>query len=217
MAQRTIHYCFAKKLMNTGLIRDEDRFLIGSILPDAYRDMDCRKKAHIQSDRIPGKRFFDFDAFYDTYSGQILADDLYLGYYLHLVEDDLYREFFHKKHRLPRMRNEKDVEDLHHDYHLINHLIVNTFGLEYTIRKPEKIEEEEIFSLVPFFLDDFLKEFKEDFQEDPKGEYRFFTGELALSFIEEYEELLKEECIAVKEGRRFLKAEEYAWDLHPAL
>ena len=213
MAQRTIHYCFGTYLIEKGLIRDKDRFLLGSLLPDAYRFPQDRKKAHFQSDRIPEKRFFDFDAFYDRFEGKIREDDLYLGYYLHLAEDDLYRDLFHRRLRLPRMKSDEDVEALHRDYHLINRAVVQAYDLHYDLKIPEDLDEEELLGIVPFETEAFLREFEKDFHEEVTGECRFISEEMVFRFVSEYRELLLKETEMLRRGERFLRAEDWAWDL----
>ncbi len=213
MAQRTIHYCLGTFLIERGLIHDKDRFLLGTVLPDAYRDPRDRRKAHFQSDRIPGKRFFDFDEFYDRYEEKIREDDLYLGYYLHLLEDDLYRDLFHRRLQLPRMKNDEDVETLHRDYHLLNRIIVEKYDLHYDIAVPDGLEEEELLKILPFDIENFLEEFKKDFHEEVSGECRFISEDMVFRFLDEYRDPVLNETEALRRKERFLKAEDWAWEL----
>ena len=94
MAQRTIHYVLGELLLCECPVRDRKRFLLGSILPDAYSAQEERKLAHFTDRSTPGIMFFDFDAFRRRFGDRMAADDLYLGYYMHLVEDNFYRVFF---------------------------------------------------------------------------------------------------------------------------
>ena len=101
MAQRTIHYLFGEMISRQTQIRDKKRFLLGSILPDAIETAN-RNLSHFKVETETHK-FFDFRSFRNRYFQQILQDDLYLGYYMHLVEDAFYRNFFYmfpRKHLL---------------------------------------------------------------------------------------------------------------------
>jgi len=47
MAQRTIHYLFGEIFSRQVELKNKNRFLLGSILPDAYADVSDRDKTHI--------------------------------------------------------------------------------------------------------------------------------------------------------------------------
>ena len=55
-------------------------------------------------------------------------DDFYLGYYLHLVQDVLYRRFVYDKyHWNPMIPG--NVERLHRDYAIVNGYIIKKYNL----------------------------------------------------------------------------------------
>ena len=97
MAQRTIHYLFGELISREVELHDKKRFLLGSILPDAYVDLEQRDATHFRVVDETGI-YFDFPSFFEKYKKQIQEDDLYLGYYMHLVEDAFYRIFFYNVH-----------------------------------------------------------------------------------------------------------------------
>ena len=84
MAQRTIHYLFGEIFSQQFEIKDKTRFLLGNVLPDAYANGSDRDKTHyiVKTDT---QVYFDFSKFRDEYADLICSDDLYLGYYMHLV------------------------------------------------------------------------------------------------------------------------------------
>jgi len=94
VAQRTIHLLIGKILESRTPINDIDRFLLGSILPDSINCREARMKSHyiIETDDKQNS-FMDFIKFKNQFGELILKDDLYLGYYMHIVEDALYRFF----------------------------------------------------------------------------------------------------------------------------
>ncbi len=211
MAQRTIHYLFGERLCEKDFVKNRDRFLLGSVLPDAYTRREERLIAHFQNDSLKDRRYFDFDRFYEEYEKEIRDDDLYFGYYMHLVEDDFYREFFHTKEKIPRMRNEEDENRLHDDYHLLNAHIVEKYGISFDLSIPEEIEKEKICGIVSFDIKSFLKEMEGDFHETVKGKTVFIHEEMADRFIEDYLPLIIREAEAVYRGKRLFKASDYAW------
>ena len=46
MAQRTIHYLFGELLSKQIELKDKKRFLLGSLIPDAYVDVKFRDVTH---------------------------------------------------------------------------------------------------------------------------------------------------------------------------
>ena len=93
MAQRTIHYLFAELISREIPVGEKNRFLLGSVLPDAFSDVPQRQITHFKRS-LPGNRtIFDFDAFKKKFGTLMRRDSLYLGYYLHLLEDAFYRQF----------------------------------------------------------------------------------------------------------------------------
>ena len=92
MAQRIVHYLIAVRLAEEIPVSDRQRFLAGSLLPDAHTVPEDREKTHYRT-YCGDSRIYDFNRFRKEYPDEIFRDDLYLGYYLHLIEDAVYRFF----------------------------------------------------------------------------------------------------------------------------
>ena len=187
MAQRTIHYLIGEDLIGLG-IRDVDRFRIGNVLPDAIEDLVFRNLTHYQVDtELDGKsvRYSDFERFRREFAPLVETDDLYLGYYMHLVEDACYRRFWNTARFAPRDMARGDVAVLHNDYHLLNAYVVRSRGLRNETVFPENFEREPILTLYPFRLRALLDELREDFAEEPKGTTRYLTEALLERFLSE--------------------------------
>ena len=182
MAQRTIHYVLGELLLRECPVRDRKRFLLGSILPDAYSAQEERKLAHFTDRSTPGIMFFDFDAFRRRFGDRMAADDLYLGYYMHLVEDACYRIFWQKVRLFERDMTREKVAILHNDYHLLNAYIVSRYHIRDELVWPEGFESEPVNRIYPFLLRDFLSEMRGDFTEHPEGTTVYMTEAL----LEEY-------------------------------
>ena len=184
MAQRTIHYLLGEELIGLG-IRDVDRFRIGNLLPDAIEDLVYRAQTHFQVDTVrDGKslRYSDFELFRRRFAPLVETDGLYLGYYMHLVEDACYRIFWQKVRLFERDMTREKVAVLHNDYHLLNAYIVSRYHIRDELVWPEGFESEAVNRIYPFLLRDFLSEMRGDFTEHPAGKTVYMTEAL----LEEY-------------------------------
>lgn len=204
MAQRTIHYLLGEELIPLG-VKDVDRFRVGNLLPDAIEDLVFRSLTHFQTEvEIEGRsmRYCDFERFRREFAPLVENDALYLGYYMHLVEDACYRIFWNRVKFAPRDMTRAEVAALHNDYHLLNAYIVRTRGIRNEIVFPAHFEREPIRRIYPFLLKDFLDEMKDDFTENPQGQTRYLTEELLERFLPEAREVCREAL------RRILTGEE---------
>ena len=204
MAQRTIHYLLGEELIPLG-VRDVDRFRVGNLLPDAIEDLVFRDLTHyIKEETLGGRslRFSDFERFRREFAPLVETDGLYLGYYMHLIEDVCYRIFWNRVKFAPRDMTREQVAVLHNDYHLLNRYIVRTRGIRNEIVFPAHFEREPILRIYPFLLKDFLDEMKDDFTENPQGRTRYLTEELLEQFLSEATDVCREAL------RRILAGEE---------
>ncbi|MBR3964286.1 MAG: hypothetical protein IKJ80_02640, partial [Clostridia bacterium] len=153
MAQRTIHYLFGEIIASQMEIEDKARFLLGSVMPDAIEAAD-RDASHFKT-KTDTLVYFDFEAYRNQYFDRMLQDDLYLGYYMHLVEDAFYRAFIYKDcYTMPRTQEE--VKLLHNDYHILNSYIVNKYNIHDILEKDIILEYEPISCIAPFLIREFL-------------------------------------------------------------
>ena len=212
MAQRTIHYLLGELLLRECPVRDRKRFLLGCILPDAFADLSQRALTHFSNRRIPGYMYFDFDAFRERFGENMAEDDLYLGYYMHLLEDNFYRNFFRERVGVA-IDNQKpeQVQRLHLDYTLLNACIVERFGLRNEVERPADFEAEPLAAIAHFDLDGFLREFAGDFSRRIAGETRYLTEAVLEEFLARYYEPCLRELRTVQRGGRGLIAKDMAW------
>ena len=208
MAQRTIHYLFGEIISRHIPFSNKKRFLLGSILPDAIEPAN-RDTSHFKVETELHK-YFDFEAFRLKYTDQIQQDDLYLGYYMHLVEDAFYRSFFYDpRFSMPRTREE--VKVLHQDYHILNAYIVRKYQIHNILDPVFSLTNTPICSLTTFLLDPFLKELAHDFTEQVQGQTTFITESMLDQFVERFIPLAIEEVKSMKAGTSILKATDFAW------
>ena len=173
-------------------IKDLDRLLTGSVLPDFYTDK-CAN-SHLKLRIRGGTRItYDLTRFKEAYANRMAEDDLYLGYYLHLVQDLVYRDFVYKKHCWnPHITG--NVERLHNDYRLLNPYIIEKYGLQNKLVHPA---------------------LEADFKVTAEGRYFFFTEEMVDDYIRIACGICKKELEAFFAGKKYIDEYEWAWDAKP--
>lgn len=223
MAQRLIHLLLADRIIKAGngeYIKAPERFVFGSLLPDAYREEDqsgtARRDAsiftHFKSATPDMEyRYYDFDIFYRKYAELIRNDDLYSGYYIHLIEDAYYRYYIHTEKGLPRVASPEQVTYMHSDYHLLNAYIVDRYGVKFDVTIPEGFGEERINELYPFDCERQLSELREDYSDRHDSKAKLLTEEMLDGFIEKYAGIFAETAAAVKNGGTLPKPLDLKW------
>ncbi|MBQ8786456.1 MAG: hypothetical protein IJZ61_02345 [Oscillospiraceae bacterium] len=180
-------------------------------MPDAFADVSDRNKTHFKQ-QIAEKNqgYFDFDKFKEQYFDLMQKDDLYLGYYMHLVEDAFYRDYIYcGRFRMPR--NMEEVGILHNDYHILNSYISEKYQLRNILETPVNFTDETICDIADFSIDEFLNDMSHDFTENTVGETVFITENMLDEFIDNYLATGIKELTAVKNRTTFLKAIDLAY------
>lgn len=221
MASRILHLAVAEKIVERTIIKDKNRFWLGVILPDAYCDCVPKADSHLKI-RICGgsKKTYDLQRFQNTFGGKITTDDLYMGYYLHLIQDLVYRRLVYEKYNWnPRVPG--NVMRLWNDYKLINPYVIRNYGLKNNLSISENFADEEIHTLYPFDTDTLCDNLNHDFIEaenTPDEAAFFFTKDMADEFISKAADVCIAEIEAIREGKYIVKYNDYAWwDLCPSL
>ena len=162
MASRTLHLAAAKLILDEYPMADEKRFRLGSILPDAGE----RVSAHFRV-RIDGgtKTMMALSDFRVRFADK-MDDPLYLGYYLHLVQDIVFRKVFYLDHGW-KVDSLQKVERLYDDYHILNAWAIEKFALRDDLALPEDFSAEPICAVSDFALPEFLAELHADFTTPP--------------------------------------------------
>ena len=210
MASRILHLAVADALLKEFDIDDPARFLLGSVLPDAKIDSRLRALPHYQSILPNGLITYKLKEFLSVYGSKMMDDSLYLGYYLHLIQDIFYRRYMYA---LPNWdaRIWENVLKLHSDYRKINRYIIETRGLENGISLPSNFSEEDINLRFEFDAEGFLRELEGDFACCNQGEYHFFTPEMADEYLDIAIEQCRKELRAIREGLPLLDEIQMAW------
>lgn len=211
MASRIMHMAVTKIISEKWQIKDWDRFLLGAVLPDVYREGDTSHESHLKIlIRGGGWVTYDLTSFKKRYGKRMTEDSLYLGYYLHLVQDLVYRDFvYNEYHWNPTAAG--NIERLHNDYRLINSYIIKKYGLRNELAIPSDFEKEPINALYPFGIYRLYDDLKSDFTAFSDGDIFFFTKEMADLFIQRACEICGKELQAWREGNRYVDAYDWAW------
>lgn len=212
MASRVIHMAIASEIIKQVPIKDIDRFILGIILPDAYNhNIKSAKTSHLKYTTADGtKRTYKLGWLRTTYAEQLKNDDLYLGYYLHLIQDTIFRYFVYSIHNW-NPHPVGNAERLHNDYKLLNHHIIEKYNLPNFLIIPDRIEQEPIFNIYPFDIEQLLADFKSDFEPYNNGSTFFFTKEMADDFIKIATKKCIQEINALKSGISTFDELEWAW------
>lgn len=211
MASRIIHLAVTHLLAEKIKVKNSNRLKLGSILPDAYAENRTTHDSHMKitvSDI--GKKTYHLTKYHELFGDKMREDDLYLGYYLHLIQDMVYRDFlYHEHHWNPMIPG--NVERLHNDYRIINSYVIKQYHLQNDIVMPDNMEQEAIFDLYPFGIYHLLEELKADFAKEVKGDVFFFTEEMADLYIRKAADICLQEIEALKQGERYIDEYQWAW------
>lgn len=159
MASRMLHYVIANEIGRRVFIDDMDRFVIGSLLPDASRHEDGSYNiAHFRD-----KRGINCALFERKYEKEILKDSLYLGYLCHLIADMIwYKRITDKYVRIyPKKERITYIQKGYEDFRKLNSLLVDEYSISCPILKLPEIEVEEIMQEM---VEEVIEAFKEDFK-----------------------------------------------------
>ena len=207
MASRIVHLAIAREVIRAHPLPEPDRFLFGSLLPDACPD----KGAHYKKLLAGGARkTHDLSGFRAAWGERLGADSLYLGYYLHLLQDVLYRyEMFEIVGFDPRPAG--NIPRLHQDYRLTNRFVIDKYGLTDRLRIPEGFEAEPLCRAWDFEPELFLEELARDFTAAPQGEPLYFTEALADDLIERSVRACLQELEALNRGAGYFEEDRFSW------
>lgn len=208
MASRIIHLAITDCVSKTYACKDKNRLRLGCVLPDAARNGNSHMKILICNGT---KKTYDLTGFRMAFLEKMLEDDLYLGYYLHLVQDILFRRFVYGRYHW-NPRPEGNAEKLHNDYSLINRYVIEKYGVLNNLTIPPSLETEPICKENYIDAHQFLDDLKADFNSTPVGKIFFFTREMADEFIEYAIEKCRHEIYALFHESEYIDEIALAWE-----
>ena len=209
-----MHLAMGTLLCRASEIRDRDRFLVGMLLPDAIIKGD-KKTAGTHYDRMTDEfhKVMDFSLFYSEFEEKVKSDELYLGYYLHLIEDCIFRKYIYYGLGLLELRGREGfLPRLYRDYHSVNGYLVKKYNISSLPKAPEGLDREEINGIYPFEITDFLLDMASDLRDEYFGNEKYFSAVNAEEVIERCADVCATEMNALKRGEHFTFPEEYIWE-----
>ena len=211
MASRIIHLAITNELSQQYKFSNIDRLYFGTIIPDGVSSCQDYILSHFKL-RISdtGKRSYNLTEYKEKFGNLLKADDLYLGYYLHLIQDLLYRHFMYDRYHW-NPKPDGNIERLHDDYKQINAYVISKYGLHSDIHVPNGFASEKINEIADFEPDRFIQELKNDFERIEYKERFFFTDNMVDEYIQWAVEYCKKELAALENGSYYFDEYEWSW------
>lgn len=184
MGSRIMHLIISQKIAERIEIKDKASFLAGGIAPDAALD---KERSHFYiGQQEDYTRKIDYTGFLEKYN--IHKEQSYiLGYYAHLITDDLWLQGFYLPWLKNRMENDQNLGRLYHqDFMLLNGQLLAYYGFnesilpsKATIVNLEEVTEQEVMQFLPYVQGDMV------YDEDMlKQNLQVFTLQQIIGYIE---------------------------------
>lgn len=208
MASSIIHYAITCELIKKKRFQNPDRLKLGAVLPDAGYNGNSHMKIAVAGGR---KKTYDFEGYRRMFGELMKADDLYLGYYLHLVQDVVYRHFVYDKyHWNPMIPG--NIEKLHRDYEIGNSYVVQKYQLRNEFVIPPDFEREALSKLCAFDLKDLRESMDSYFLSAEDGDVFFFTRGMTDEYIAGAVEYCMRELEDLEKGKEGIEGYASAWN-----
>ncbi len=211
MASSIIHYAITCELIKSRQFINPDRLKLGSILADSGYNGNSHMKISVAGGH---KKTYDLDGYRNLYGKLMKQDDLYLGYYLHLVQDIIYRHFVYDKyHWNPLIPG--NVEKLHKDYALSNYYVTQKYQLKNDLNIPADFDKEDINRICAFDLTGLEQNMSSYFVPVEEEDIFFFTKEMTDEYIAEAVECCIQELDNLEKEDGGMDGYILAWDNAP--
>ena len=212
-----MHYALGKVLADRLCPRDREGFMLGCILPDALppdkkHDCNCHYIALFDDGRY---KWFDSLAFYDEYEYEIKHDPIYLGYYFHLISDNVFRQIFYIELGLISRRGERSLfREFYRDYNILNRQIADFYQLDKGLSVPARLKDTALYKRYGFEPEALIKDICDDIDSRYEGETMHFDMDIVKRFVDRSAEICIKELAAIKEGRHVYDRYEMAIENH---
>ncbi|MBD7943236.1 hydrolase [Psychrobacillus sp. Sa2BUA9] len=146
MGSRIMHSIIGEKIAEGLSMEDKTSFLLGSIAPDAVFSHEEKNFSHFFIGEVQDySRSVDYKGFIHKYNSQ-LENPYILGYFAHLIADDIWLRGFNLSWLRNRMNADEGLYKLYHnDFRLLNGKLLEHYGFTNKLRK--------IFSQYPAIID----------------------------------------------------------------
>ena len=212
MASSIVHLAVIEELSRKFVFRDLNRLKLGAVIVDYGRS---QAETHLKKS-VWGlnKKTYDLDRFRAEYGDLMRRDDLYLGYYLHLIQDLCYRHFVYDKYKWdPTIPG--NVERLHRDYSIMNYYVTCRYGLKNDLTITQGFENEPLNRLSSFDTGHLSESMEGFFKKVDDEDIFFFTKEMTDEYIAEASGICFNELKALESGAQLTDCYEEAWESKP--
>ncbi|HJF30600.1 MAG TPA: zinc dependent phospholipase C family protein [Sporosarcina psychrophila] len=162
MGSRIMHLVIANRIAEQLSIEDKTTFLLGGIAPDAVSPKDLSH--FFKGEEQDYSRSIDYKGFLDKYSS--LAESHYiLGYFTHLIADDIWLKGFYLPWLKNRMEVDKEILDLYHnDFRLLNGKLLDYYGFKDEFKEMlcdtpailnlQEVKSKDVEEFIPYVVGD---------------------------------------------------------------
>ncbi|MDR9854704.1 hypothetical protein RJP21_13900 [Paenibacillus sp. VCA1] len=161
MGSRVMHYCIST-LLAQELGIDDDQFLLGGIAPDVHKYMNAPKKdSHFIILQTESEFACDYRGFCQKYEHH-MKDPFFLGYFYHLISDDIWvKEIYYKKIKwLPQPEKKEAQGKYYRDFWRLNGKLIDRYALTLKPLDAEAVRMDEIDYT---YLPELIRDLKSDF------------------------------------------------------
>lgn len=217
MASRLIHLAAGKELVGIVKPKDENRFLLGCLLPDGVfaGGKIGKRKTHFAVHLSDGEhKIMDYRSFYHRYEKLVKSDELYLGYLFHLIEDCVFRQqVYYDMGLLCKRRTDGFSAALYHDYNILNSYLVEKYGLDSSVKVTENFCNEAINEIYTFEIEELVRQLKADFEMNVSGEPIYYGQAVADKLVSDCVRLCAADFKNIKNGMEISNPCDYVWEL----
>lgn len=188
MGSRIMHIIIANKIADSLAINDKTPFLLGSIAPDAVSSKDSSH--FFAGDLQDYSRCVDYQAFIHMYHTQ-KENHYLLGYYTHLIADDIWLKGFYLPWLKNRMAANHEMFNLYHnDFKLLNGKLLEHYGFKEELCKAlrqsqalidlDEVKTKDVNEFIPYVIGDMDYDINAVISE----KLHVFTLEQIIGYIE---------------------------------
>lgn len=157
-----MHLIIANKIADHFSIENKTSFLLGGVAPDAVAPKD--KSHFFLGDVNDYSRSIDFEHFLEKYYS-IKHSYYILGYYTHLIADDIWLQGFYLPWLKNRLENNNEIfTQYHNDFRLLNGKLLDYYGFTNELKAElnisseiidlEEVTSEDMKKFIPYVLED---------------------------------------------------------------
>ncbi|MCM3783517.1 zinc dependent phospholipase C family protein [Neobacillus mesonae] len=188
MGSRIMHLIIANRIAEKLQIEDKTLFLLGGVAPDAVAP---KELSHFFRGEVKDyTRYIDYNEFLHKYRSQEESRLYILGYYTHLIADDIWLQGFNLSWLKNRMDADPNLyKEYHNDFRLLNGKLLEHYGSKDELSKelydlPRVMDLDEVTSKdVEHFIPHVLGDMNYDI-EMLDAKLNVFTFEQMIGYIE---------------------------------